>query len=347
MAVDVTAPILVLTHSQDHTVPEAVIDALHQRGIVSFRVDSDRYPEALAVSDRLGGNDNNDTSDVDDGVTLRLETPDGPKRFTAHSIGAVWRRRSWPATTSSAPGDFGTASRQQARTAFHDAVDALAVEGLPFINDPHAEARAEHKPRQLRLARTLGFTIPPTIISNDADAVLSFVAQERRRGHDVMTKLVSPLSATMDGSGPFVYSSTLTDDDIDALRVSRPPGGLQLAPQVFQRRINKTHDLRVQVMGDVVVAGAIACVGDDWRRDGHGSFAAFDLDDVDAARCRELCRRLGLVTGAVDFVVDGDGALTFLEINPAGEWGFLMRDLGVDLAAHLADCLVAAAGSPQ
>ncbi len=38
----------------------------------------------------------------------------------------------------------------------------------------------------------------------------------------------------------------------------------------------------------------------------------------------DLMRMLGLAFGAIDLVETADGFL-FLEINPTGEWGFLMK----------------------
>jgi glutathione synthase/RimK-type ligase-like ATP-grasp enzyme len=55
---------------------------------------------------------------------------------------------------------------------------------------------------------------------------------------------------------------------------------------------------------------------------------------------RRLMQRLGLYYGAVDFVVDADDRHIFLEINPAGEWGWLQRDLGFPIAEAIAETLL-------
>ena len=56
--------------------------------------------------------------------------------------------------------------------------------------------------------------------------------------------------------------------------------------------------------------------------------------------------RLGLVYGALDFIVDPDGCHIFLEINQAGEWGWLQRDLGLPIAEAIATALLYEEATP-
>jgi len=316
---------LILTRSDDAVVPELVTAALSHLGEHDVvRVDTDRYPDALTLSD--DGDDA--TLGLVDGRSLRLST-----------LRAVWRRRCWPGARVGCDPDFAAAAAAQARHAFDAALSRLADAGAVVVaNHPEHERVAEYKPRQLGLARQLGFTVPETLISNDPVAVRAFVARVHHDGSRVVTKLLTPLSATMRGDGPFVYTHTLRDDDIAAL------DDVRFAPQIFQRRVEKILDVRVQVMGDVVVAGATDCTSDDWRIDSSGRFERFavdkGIDDAFADRCRALCRAFGLHTGALDFVVDAAGAVSFLEVNPAGEWGFLERDLGQGLPLALARLLL-------
>jgi glutathione synthase/RimK-type ligase-like ATP-grasp enzyme len=55
---------------------------------------------------------------------------------------------------------------------------------------------------------------------------------------------------------------------------------------------------------------------------------------------RRLMQRLGLYFGAADFLVDADDRHIFLELNPAGEWGWLQRDLGFPIAEAIAETLL-------
>jgi glutathione synthase/RimK-type ligase-like ATP-grasp enzyme len=46
-----------------------------------------------------------------------------------------------------------------------------ALDRATWVNHPQATYLAESKPYQLRLAHKLGFTIPATLITNDAEAL--------------------------------------------------------------------------------------------------------------------------------------------------------------------------------
>ena len=49
---------------------------------------------------------------------------------------------------------------------------------------------------------------------------------------------------------------------------------------------------------------------------------------------------LGLVFGVVDLICTPGGEHVFLEVNPAGEWGMLQRDLGLPISEAIADALL-------
>ena len=310
--------VLVLTRADDHYVPELVTVALAELGERDVvRVNTDLFPDDLALEDRGG-----DVTFVVDG-----------RRIAGNDVRAVWRRRPWPGGRVASDPRYAQAAAWQARAAFDAAVSALPH----VVNDPAKEREADHKGRQLGLANRLGFAVPETLISNAPDAVRAFVHDVRGRGHRVVTKLLVPLSSTMNGAGAFVYTTTLSDDDVLALN------DVRWAPQIFQRRIDKTHDVRVQIMGDAIVAGAVACSSDDWRISSSGYFTRWTLPSRIEAACLAFARAQGLVTSAIDLVVDQDGQHWFLENNPAGEWGMLERDLGLGLHHALARCLVAGA----
>jgi len=48
---------------------------------------------------------------------------------------------------------------------------------------------------------------------------------------------------------------------------------------------------------------------------------------------------LGLVFGALDFVVTPDGQWIFLEINPNGQWFWIERQTGMPISTALAELL--------
>ena len=72
----------------------------------------------------------------------------------------------------------------------------------------------------------------------------------------------------------------------------------------------------------------------DWRlAKSCAEFEPFDLPQDIATKCIQLTQSLRLVFGAIDLAVQ-DGIYYFLEINPTGEWAWLIgqSNLPIDTA---------------
>ncbi len=308
--------VVVLTCSDDVWVPDVVVAAVERAGGRAVRVDSDLFPgrHTLGVDDdgrwRLGVVGGGTSSDVD-----------------VVEVGAVWARRRWPGLLPIVDERFQQACAAQGRALLHAWLRDL---GAHVVNGVDAEDQAEDKVLQLKVARALGFVVPETLVTNEPARARDFIDDVRRRGGQVVTKLLVPLVQRMQGGGDFFYTARVDDDDRAAL------AGLVHAPQIFQREIHKRLELRVQVVGDDVFCGALPALARDWRLQTSGTWQEHALSAATRARCLRLCRGLGLVTGAIDLVVDEDGQEHFLEVNPAGEWGFLQAELGFPIAAALA-----------
>ncbi len=80
----------------------------------------------------------------------------------------------------------------------------------------------------------------------------------------------------------------------------------------------------------------------DWRRarPEECRWEPGELPTQVEARLVRLVAALGLVYGAVDLIVTPDGRHLFLEVNPGGEWGMLEHELGLPIAAALAEALL-------
>jgi hypothetical protein len=84
---------------------------------------------------------------------------------------------------------------------------------------------------------------------------------------------------------------------------------------------------------------------DDYR--GHEAECRFEPCRLPAAEERALLLllgQMGLGYAAVDFRRKEDGALYFLDLNPAGQWGFVEDRTGQPITAALAALL---AGGPS
>lgn len=309
--------VLILTHSRDFYVTELVADALAARGARPVRIDTDRHPTTLDLSLHLG---------LGGAVTGRVG--DVP----VEDVRGVWARR---LTSPSLPEDLDPALAGPVVSECQAHWVALGdlLQDRVWVNPPRAEAAVEgHKLAQLRAAQAAGLAVPPTLITNDPAEARAFFAAHHG---DIIGKMLTPTSHSMTGREGFFHTQRLTEEHLEHI------DELRLGPMCLQPRIVPREELRVAWVDGVCHVGAIGGVdsGVDWRL-GGGDWRPGALDEPTARALGVLMRNMGLRYGAVDLMVPMDGPPIFLEVNPAGEWGMLTRDLGFPIAESLADALL-------
>lgn len=322
--------VLLVTHGGDTYNVDRVAMELARRGVRPRRVDSDRFPAELRLSTAIDGGPMRST----------LVDADGP--IDGDTVRAVWLRRLWPgAFDDELDPTLRQACVRESMAAMVGFFDGL--HDRPVVNRFDATQAAENKLRQLRIAGGLGLQVPRTLVTNDPAEVLAF---HEANGGATITKMLTAVSQSMQGTAPFVHTNVVRPEDLADL------DGLRHSPMVFQEHVRKAYELRVAVLatpgGGRCLAGAIDASGSiagrvDWRRSGptEAGWRAAELPDELAARLVQLLVALDLVYGAVDLIVTPEGEHVFLEVNPAGEWGMLERDAGLPIAAALADALLA------
>lgn len=305
--------VLLLTHTRDAYVMDRVAEGLARRGVRAVRIDTDRYPTELDLQVGLTGGRIGDV-DLDDVV-------------------GVWRRRIGRARLpETVPSQARIPIQREAQAHITAMLDVLAARGVPMVNPLHTDTRAEgHKSGQLAVARSVGLPVPPTLITNEPDAVRAFFHQHEG---EVVTKLLLPFATSMEG-GDGVPTSLLREADLAHL------DGLRVGPMCFQRRIHASAELRIAwVDGRCFVGRQHVEEGVDWRSNGSG-WRTGGLDVETEARINRLMQHYGLRYGALDLMVPADGSdPVFLEVNPSGEWGMLERDLGLPIGDALAAALL-------
>lgn len=218
---------------------------------------------------------------------------------------------------------------------------------LGFLNDlRHARffdplpvvRAAEDKIRQLTLATQHGFTVPRTLVTNDPAEVRAFF--EDLSGN-VVTKLHTAISQSMDGRGGAMHTSLVRREHLDRL------DSLRFCPMVFQEHIPKACEYRIAYVRGRCFTGAIDASKSaegkvDWRmsRPGECSFEKADLPKDLEATIDAFMRDLGLGFGALDVIRTPKDEYVFLEVNPVGEWGMLEKDLGLPIADAIAEELL-------
>ena len=116
-------------------------------------------------------------------------------------------------------------------------------------------------------------------------------------------------------------------------------------PVIIQEYLEPKIDLRVTVIGGQAFSAAIMREGrgvaGDWRLHKEGiGYEKLELDRTVESRCVQLTRALGLAYGALDLAIV-DGEVYFLEINPTGEWAWLVDSIGLPIDKAIVDWLMA------
>jgi glutathione synthase/RimK-type ligase-like ATP-grasp enzyme len=197
-----------------------------------------------------------------------------------------------------------------------DLLDAL------WVNHPEKATRAENKLLQIRVAQEVGLSVPEMVVSNDAKDVQRLL----QRWPKVVFKTFYPYNWQSASNGN-IYSMSVKLLDGDS---ELPEAAIAMCPGIYQRYVDKAYDVRVTVIGDryfgvrMLKNKGEAYV--DWRGhmyDDDILIEEWALSEVVECKLRGLMKRLGLVFGCIDLVVDGKGEIYFLEVNQAGQFLFL------------------------
>lgn len=204
-------------------------------------------------------------------------------------------------------------------------------EDVLWVNHPQATYKAEIKPYQLHLAQRLGFDVPKTVVTNTARHDLP------GKGERVIIKTLAPVILQKDSSEAFIYTNTVWGDELLRSDISG-------APVILQEALIPKVDVRVTVAGDVVFAVDIKQDGKgingDWRLEKDSAqYTPIDLPPETRDRCTALVSELGLKFGGIDLAIH-DGKYFFLEINPTGEWAWLLDRTNLKIDEEIAKLLI-------
>ncbi|SDK36142.1 hypothetical protein [Nonomuraea jiangxiensis] len=211
-------------------------------------------------------------------------------------------------------------------------VGALLGTAARWVNHPGAETIAEHKLRQLTVAREAGLRTPATLISDDPERLAGFW---HAHGGEVVTKAVSSLSRRH--VKETIVTRRVTAGHLAVLERGTP--GVVL----FQELVPAALDLRVTLVGPETFSCAIhSQEGDsplDWRLDQSVPMTPHPLDPRTESALHQVRERLGLEYGAADLRLTPDGVPVFLEINPCPEFSFAEHRVGMPIARAVAALL--------
>ncbi len=176
----------------------------------------------------------------------------------------------------------------------------LSLKGIPVVNPPEHGGVVQLKPFQLAAAKSVGLTIPKTLITNSPTQVKEFIK-------NVGNVVYKP---SMGGGlcHIFVEEDYKRLDDITS------------SPVTFQECIDGTC-VRVTIVGDKIISSVLIPSNYlDYRADpnynsGGQTYEHVELPEEIMSACLKLLKTCGLLFSGVDFILRSDGKFIFIEAN--------------------------------
>ncbi|WP_394553417.1 RimK family alpha-L-glutamate ligase [Agromyces sp. MMS24-JH15] len=258
-------------------------------------------------------------------LTLRLA--DGDVDLTRAGTG-WWRPATGATSLRVALSSSEAAARRESRAVVDGVIASLAVD---WLNPPAADVVSRRTLLQWTVAAELGFALPRTIVTRDAERAGEFVAAAEAEGSGIITK---SLRARGDGVRE---THLIGAQDLDRLRDARRP------PTLLQEYVEGV-DLRVTVVGERVFAAEVLTPAGEapWAaRNGavDAPLRPVELPGSLGAALVGLVQRLGLGLATVDLRRGTDGRHVFLDMDPTGEWLFVERRTGLPITDAVAHAL--------
>lgn len=201
---------------------------------------------------------------------------------------------------------------------YHTLWRTIAKEAI-WINAVDAAKAANSKVLQLMIAKRVGLQVPPTLVSNDKLKVIDFITHYG--DGNVIYKTLYPMVWLKGEEIRLTYTKQIKMDDLPEKDI------FQMTPGIFQQRINKAFELRVNYFGHVPVAVKIKSQDHpkgqlDWRRipTHEMELEPFELPSAIKDQCCQIMQQLGLLFACFDFIVTKDNEYYFLELNESGQF---------------------------
>ncbi len=320
--------VLLITHSGDYFTIDNVERRVAEFGYRPYRLDTDTFPQTAQLAIRL----------KDGTPTLSWRKDEKEQEISGGDIHSVWMRRF---STPHIDEDMDPILKQGCIRESRETLDIFLKEldHLPWLDHRGIITKTDNKFYQLKIARQVGLRVPQTLITNTPAEVRRFYDE---LDGNMITKMLTPLTTSMGGGSPFVYTHAVSRQALEEL------DSLCYSPMIFQERIPKAYELRVAYVDGELFTGAVetrkfvtAEAQADWRASGGENFQwiPYTVPETETNKIREMMNRFGLKFGAIDIIVTPGNDYVFLEVNPVGEWGMLEKDLELPISRAIARVL--------
>lgn len=293
--------ILIITYQKDYTA-DFVVNKLNEKKIPYFRLNCDNIlKEAVKIS-----------IDAQAALDAKINEID--------YFDAVWFRRvSLPDIEIE---NLDDAAYIYSEIEFFYKNLWVSLNAKKWLSLPKNVYETENKILQLKLGRTLGFTIPKTLITCDKESIKDFFLECNNK--IIVKPIYSGEYVKTESLSGQIFTSLITENDLESLDDSLP------FPSIYQEYVDKDREIRVTVVGNDVFAASVDSQSTektkiDWRKEPL-KFKRFKLPEDISQKCINLVKQLGLNFGAIDLIYTPNKEYVFLEINPNGQWVWIETD---------------------
>lgn len=213
-----------------------------------------------------------------------------------------------------------------------------------WVNDYWQMQKYGIKANQMWIAKEVGLTVPETVLTND----ITVVQELGSRHAEIITKSIYYAGFGWGGKQYGCFTYVLSPDELGGLTSE----DLAYSPAMFQQRITKAQELRVTVIGDVVIACEIQTQPNtleniDWRIDNieEVPHKLVELPEVIGSRLKKMLSIMGLNFGAFDLIVDETGTYYFIEVNPNGQYYWVEILTGAPLTEAMVSLILNLSGA--
>jgi len=223
---------------------------------------------------------------------------------------------------------------------FHNLLEGIytILEDKFWISPVNSIRKAENKIFQMIIAEKIGFEIPESLITTLKSEAISFIRSQK---DDCIIKAIKTGFIENKKYPKIIFTNNISKNILSSL------DRIKYCPTYFQKRVEKSYDLRVTVVGKVVFPAKIDSQSfeetkTDWRKGENAflNFEALNLHETIKTKCIDLTKALNLQFSAIDLVVDINNKIEFLEINPNGQWAWIEKRLDYNISGELSNLLI-------
>jgi hypothetical protein len=259
-------------------------------------------------------------------------------KIDLYKVTAIWNRRPQLPIPHAEFSDEATRSflAEECEGFVQDTWSALNCLWLPA--PPITLQKAKLKGLQLQVASSIGFEIPPTLITNSPEDAIDFYNQHKGK---IINKIAGPNQLRKLRDDFARYTELVTPQDLTYAHA------IQYCPTIFQAYVPKLIELRITVIGKTVLAAEIHSQKSkhaqlDWRRHDFSNthYWPHELPQDIAQKCIQLTESLGLCYGAIDMILTPERKYIFVEINPNGQYLWIEKSTNLPISDAICDLLI-------